>query len=426
MGIRRQQIWAAIVKEFLALVRDKEAIAMLVVMPAVFVLIMSLALQDVFHTTSVKHLRLAILDQGHSHLAVQIRDSLARAHLFKVVVLTTSAGKAAGAVARLGHRVAAGHYALGLVLPAGLTTRIRHHLTGVGDHQPIAALNLFVDPALPAQVRGAALASLTQTLQSLQTAMLLQSLVRADPKLDGARVMRALQPVLRLKTDTRLARNAPVPTSVQQNAPAWALLAMFFLVVPLSVTLIKERQQGCLLRLRSMPVPAWVLLVGKAIPYFVLNSVQLAVVFWEGVYVLPLLGGTALQLGHSPGAIVLVAVAANCAAIGYGLLIATIVRTQEQATSFGAISVLIMAAIGGVMVPKLVMPQAMQHFTHVSPMAWGLEGFQAIFVRGAAVADILPETAHLLLFGGVCALLAGIRFRRELRPQDLRRMGKLG
>jgi len=426
MAIRRQQILAAITKEFLALIRDKEAIIMLIVMPAVFVLIMSLALQNAFHVTSVKHLRLAILDRGHGHLASQVRDSLGRAHMFKVVILRPPAEKAGGAMTRLRQEVAVGHYGLGLVLPPGLTGQLKRHLTGVGKHKLIAPLDLFVDPALPAQVRGAAIASLTQTLQAAQTAELLGSLVQADPKLNGEAITRALRPVLRLKTNTRLAPDAPVPTSVQQNAPAWALLAMFFLVIPLSVTLVKERQQGCLLRLRSLPVPAWVLLVGKAVPYFILNSVQLVMVFWEGVYVLPLLGGTALQLGHSPGAIVLMAVAANSAAIGYGLLIATIVRTQEQATSFGAISVLIMAAIGGVMVPKLVMPLPMQHFTRVSPLAWGLEGFQAIFVRGATISGILPEAAHLFLFGAICAFFAGIRFRQELRPQDLRRIGKMG
>jgi ABC-2 type transport system permease protein len=59
--------------------------------------------------------------------------------------------------------------------------------------------------------------------------------------------------------------SGPTPTSVQQNAPAWTLLAMFFLTVPLSVSFIREREQGSLFRLQTMTVPPWVVLGGKAV-----------------------------------------------------------------------------------------------------------------------------------------------------------------
>ncbi|MCK7498096.1 MAG: ATP-binding cassette domain-containing protein [Comamonadaceae bacterium] len=79
----------------------------------------------------------------------------------------------------------------------------------------------------------------------------------------------------------------PTPTSVQQNAPAWTLLAMFFLAVPLSVTFIKERAQGSLSRLQSMPVPGWVLLGSKVAPYLVINQIQLVLILAVGVWGLP-------------------------------------------------------------------------------------------------------------------------------------------
>ncbi len=190
---------------------------------------------------------------------------------------------------------------------------------------------------------------------------------------------------------------------------------MFFLVIPLSVALIKERQQGSLLRLQSMAVPGWILLAGKVVPYFIINQIQVALILLEGIYLLPRLGGDALEIGDSPAGLMLLSVAISLAAIGYGLLIASFARTQEQANTFGAISVLILAAIGGIMVPKLVMPPLMQKLAAVSPLSWGLDGFLDIFIRGAQWNDVLPRFFQLVAFAGVCFAIAVLRFQRRLR-----------
>ena len=211
------------------------------------------------------------------------------------------------------------------------------------------------------------------------------------------------------------ARKTPYPTSVQQNAPGWTLLAMFFLAIPLSVTLIKERAQGSLLRLQSMPVPTWVLFGGKIAPYLVINQLQLLLILTVGVWGLPLLGGDRLTIGNAPGAIALLSVSASLAAIGFALLIATFARTPEQATTFSATTVMVLAALGGIMVPKLIMPPAMQQLAELTPFSWGLDGFLDIFIRGGGVHEVLPEAGRLLGFGVVCFALAIARFNRQLR-----------
>jgi ABC-2 type transport system permease protein len=204
-----------------------------------------------------------------------------------------------------------------------------------------------------------------------------------------------------------------VPTAVQQNAPAWTLLAMFFLAIPLSVTFIKERNQGSLLRLQSMPVPAWVLFGGKVIPYFVVNQLQLLLILAVGVWGLPLLGGDRLVPGNAPGAIAVLGVCASGAAIGFALLIASIARTPEQATTLSATVVLVLAALGGVLVPTMVMPPFMQELAGFSPFAWGLEGFLDVFIRGGGLREILPEAGRLLAFAATCLAVALLVFARR-------------
>jgi ABC-2 type transport system permease protein len=190
---------------------------------------------------------------------------------------------------------------------------------------------------------------------------------------------------------------------------------MFFLAIPLSVTLIKERAQGCLLRLQSMPVPTWVLFGGKIAPYLVINQLQLVLILAVGVWGLPLLGGDRLTLGSAPEAIALLSVGASLAAIGFALLIATFARTPEQATTFSATAIMVLAALGGIMVPKMVMPPAMQQLAELSPFSWGLEGFLDIFIRGSGVHEILPEAGRLAGFGVACFTLAILRFNGRLR-----------
>ena len=63
---------------------------------------------------------------------------------------------------------------------------------------------------------------------------------------------------------------------------------------------------------------------------------------------------------------------------------------------FGAVSVVIAAAMGGIMMPLYVMPRLMQQASILSPLNWGLEAFQTLLVRSGTLADIAPQVVALL------------------------------
>ena len=94
------------------------------------------------------------------------------------------------------------------------------------------------------------------------------------------------------------------------------------------------------------------------------------------------------------------------AATGYGVLLGTVATSHEQAASFGSVSVIILAAIGGVWVPVYMMPAIMQKISVISPLNWGLDGFYDLFLRGADIQEILPQTLFLMLFFIVTMLMA--------------------
>ena len=126
------------------------------------------------------------------------------------------------------------------------------------------------------------------------------------------------QPLIELTEESAYPEKyAILPTSVQQNVPAWTLFGMFFIVIPLAGTLIRERQEGTLTRLMTMPVSNVSLLLGKVFAYLVICLVQFVLMLLVGKFILPLLGTPVLELGTAPLALLVVAVSAALAACGY-------------------------------------------------------------------------------------------------------------
>jgi ABC-2 type transport system permease protein len=149
------------------------------------------------------------------------------------------------------------------------------------------------------------------------------------------------------------------------------------------------------------------------VPYLLINAVQVVMMIAIGVYVVPLCGGTALNIGDSLGALILMAASVSFSAISMALLIASISRTTEQATTIGGVLNIIFGALGGLMVPKFVMPGFMQDLANMSPMSWGLEGFLDVFLRNGNVVDVLPKSLCLIIFGVVMLTLTAILLRKQ-------------
>lgn len=202
-------------------------------------------------------------------------------------------------------------------------------------------------------------------------------------------------------------------TSVDQSVPSWLIFSMFFILIPISNTFMNERTFGTFDRLKSMNVSPWTILAGKFLPYLLVNQVQVLIMFAVGLFLMPLLGLDALNVRGGFYLVFLVALCTSFAAISFGLLIANIARTSEEATTLGGVSNIIFAAIGGIMVPKLVMPEAMQDISDLSPMSWALDSFLEVIITDGTFADIQWNLLRLLLFASGCLVGAAILLKRK-------------
>ncbi len=205
------------------------------------------------------------------------------------------------------------------------------------------------------------------------------------------------------------------PTSVQQSVPAWLIFSMFFIIIPISHTFVTERRLGTLSRLAVMNVSIAGLLVSKFVPYFLINQIQLILMLSVGVWIVPMLGGDALAIGGTMGALAVVSAVLSFATIAYALALASVVRTTDQAVTVGGVLNIIFAAVGGVMIPLFVVPDFMQQLSVVSPMSWALESFLDLFLHHASLRDIVAQLGGLAAFGVLMMGIAAYRLHKELK-----------
>lgn len=381
-------------KELRLLARDRHGLLVLFVVPAAFILVMSLALRDAFDAGRHAGFPLHVANQDGAPLSRELAERLAALEGFAPA--------------------AAGDAAVTVTLLPGFSELLATRNDFVedflaGEPEPALLRIEYARTILP-QVRSAAALAVRQAAQAVQTRYLLE-VVLGYPAEQRARLAYLNDP-RRLPVEERFAGAALAPpTSVQQNVPAWLIFAMFFCAIPLATTFVIERGQGSWLRLRALDVSPAALFAAKAAPYYLVNLAQMALMLAIGVWLVPALGGDRLALGGSVAGLWLIASATSLAAIGLALLVAIHVRTTTQATIAGGALALILAALGGVMVPKMVMPAGMQAATQVSPMSWALEGFWDVLLRGGGVAEVLPEAAALAALGVAALSLAGLRFR---------------
>lgn len=387
-------------KEWLALWRDKHGLLALFVMPAVFILIMSLALQDAFAPDKPLDLGYAVADLDRSPasaaLIARLRNQSSLRHQ----------GQEADREAALAS-VRARKHAFVLVIPQGFGASMQQAGNTFELEKP---LQLLADPTL---TPGLEMAFRDQILAVLG-AQRVNTFVEQVQQDYGVQDIEAIsiedwKKQLQTVSVQGAQANSPMPSAVQQSVPAWLIFSMFFVIVPISAVFITERQQGTLQRLRSQGVSYPWLLAGKLLPFFCVNQIQALLMVLVGQYLVPAFGGASLVLPVSPAALLalwMMSGAVSLAAVCWALCVASVVRTSEQATVIGGVGNILMGAVGGIMVPRFLMPPAMRTLAQASPMAWGLEGFHAVLLRNDSVADVWPHAARLLCFAAASLLAA--------------------
>lgn len=257
-------------------------------------------------------------------------------------------------------------------------------------------IEIFFDPALQSNIKNSIKNAFDKVISEMETKAIYETFEK-EFDADFSFVKDA-DLVAFKERSVNLDQDKIPPNAVQHNLPAWALFAIFFIVIPLSINIVKEKNSGTAVRLKTLPVPSSFLIISKVLVYLLVCMIQFYLMLLLSVYIFPLLGLPALAVEGKLFQLSIIAFFAALAAIGFGVLIGTFAKTHEQAAPFGASSIIILAAIGGIWFPTFAMPKIMQVIAKASPMNWALEGFYNVLLRDAGFFSFAPYLLLLFLF----------------------------
>ena len=417
------KILATIKKEFLTLLRDPGGLALIFLMPVILVTVMALVQDAPFRDYTQFRFDILCVNDDNDSLGHWIEQSLTSSGSFRLV--REYQGKPLTqekAVALVNN----GDYKAVLHIPAHATEQmstktvvvVQSMMSGFGlmdkpqkDISDAVEIQLVFDPVIQANLRQSLLFAIEKIVASAENKLLMAKFAEqvkkitgtADTSLAHADLSKMIIVTERKKS---LGFDSVSMNSVQHNVPAWTMFAMFFILFPLAGNFIKELEDGSLLRLRLIAGSQFYSIAGKFLSYFLICMIQFHLMLAVGLYLMPLLGLSKLVIGANFYLITIAAVSISLAATAYGMLVGTAFRTHHQALAFGSVSVVVLAAIGGVWVPVYVLPHGMQVISTVSPLSWGLELCNDIFLRNSPLTALLPHIAKLLAFTFGCLALS--------------------
>jgi ABC-2 type transport system permease protein len=408
-----RQVIAITLKELKVLWLDREALALLFAMPMFFILIMTFALEGVFQAGSKGHpIEILVVHKKGGAIAERAIADLKRTEGLILIENDEGIPLSSDKAEQLVHK---GVYPLALLFPEDYTERILR--TTSDPQKEKVAVYLISDPAmnfqLLATVKGAIqgaverqvlLARIPQRLKErLGT---LGGVVGELENLIGDTNVseRETSGVVFIHTFPKGFNVGRRPTSTEQNVPAYTIFGVFFIVLTLASSFLQEKKDGTFQRILVAPLSKTALLIGKLLPYYLVNLVQIALMFSIGVVVF------GIKLGNFP-ALMIISFALAAAANGLGLLVAALGKTEAQVNGLSVLLAITLSALGGMMVPTFIMPDLMKTLSLFTPHAWALAGYHDILIRGLSTKDVLTEIAVLLGFASFFFIIALFRFR---------------
>jgi len=402
---------AFIVKEMRHILRDRQTLAVLLLMPLVQVVLFGYAMR-----TDVRDVRIAFVDPAPDHATIALRDRFGATDRFHTVAVVPS-------TAQIRPLFRSGKVDVALLLQPGFASALES-----GQHAQAMIIIDATDPNSGSQ-RGAYVAAVIQDYQEqlggpvavrqglaiLPPPQVVVARV-SDTTADGAVVTAQGGPVaparvqqVAIVPQLRMRYN-PTLESVNLFVPGLiALVLTMVCALMTAISLSREKERGTLEVLLVSPLRPWEIITGKVAPYLVLalaNVVTALVVAWA-LFRVPLRGSIVLLLAAS----MLYAMVS----LAIGVLIAAVTPSQRAAMLGALLATMLPSTIlSGLVFPIASMPVALQVVTHVVPARWFIVVTRGIMLKGAGLAELWLELGVLALMLAVLMLLALRAFKPRL------------
>jgi ABC-2 type transport system permease protein len=188
-----------------------------------------------------------------------------------------------------------------------------------------------------------------------------------------------------------------------------ALLLVMISALLTSITITREKEMGTMEQILVSPVQPLEIISGKVLPYILIAFLEAIFILVLGMILfnVPFVGNVALLL--------LLSILYIFTALSLGLMISTMVNTQQVAMMFTmAITLLPTIMLSGFIFPLKSMPVILQYISYLVPAKYFLVIIRGIMLKGNSVVQLLPQISFLSIMSLVLLSIALRKFRLNL------------
>jgi len=402
---------STILKDIRILTRDKLGLVFMFVMPIVLAVVITAVQNSTFEMLNTNTIPMLICNRDTGDAGKQMQTAITKVGMFDLRQVTPDVTDK-----EIADRMHSKDAVIAIIIPADFTQKLKSSADQIAkkalknfgvpsdslvitDSSSIQPITLLYHPVLQESFRHSIQGALKSSLQMVQNKEVLKSLYFSLNETDlpdslEKDLMHSQVAINEIPVSRDGSRN--IPNASQHNVPAWTVFAMFFVVISLGGSVVREKINGSFIRLKTLPTNYLVALISKQISYLFVTCIQAAVVFSIGIWLFPSMGLPKLDLPADITGVVIVTLICGWCAVSYAIMIGVFAKTQEQANGIGAVSIVLMAAVGGLLVPSFAMPESFQFVMKMSPLHWCLEAYYGLFLEGGKLKDVVLNIIPLL------------------------------
>lgn len=377
-----RRILRVVKKEFLQLRRDKRMFGMLFVAPVLQLILLGYAA-----TVDVKNIPIVICDLDNTQQSRELISHYTSSGYFTPVAYIDN-------INEIDHYLRSGEAGMAIVVPVHFGRDI------LAGRTPQLAV---IADGSDSNTSGIGLSYASAIALGYARNILVK-------RAEGYNLIRSPNDLPQVVAQSRAWYN-PELKSVNFMVPA--VLVMVLMVITLTITslaIVKEKENGTIEQIVVTPLHDLEFILGKMIPFTLIGIVEVLLVLFISVYVfhVPLRGNVLTLL--------ILSLLFVMVALGLGLFVSSISKTQQQATMTAQFFVMMpMLILSGFIFPIENMPKFFQYLTYLIPVRYFMTIVRGIFLKGDGFADLWPQTLALFVIGVAVLSLSVYTFRRSIR-----------
>ena len=359
-------------KEFLQIFRNKSMLPVIFVMPIIQLIILVNAA-----TYEMKNIKLCIVDQDLSTYSRNLSNKFEGSPYFVIDKRTFSSKEAITFIDR-------GEITAAIVIPQGFERKIIRNEKNI-------KVQVLVD-AINGTNAGVSQAYIISILQDFNKQIL--SKILPFSSTNG------------IVTSRRFWYNPELNYKTFMVPGILVLLITIISFILSGMNVVREKEIGTIEQINVTPIKKYQFIAGKLIPFWIIGLFELAFGLTIGklLFNIPLVGSLGLVFGFA--AIYLIVL------LALGLLVSTIVNTQQQAMFISFFFMVVFILMSGLFTGVESMPEWAQILNKVNPLAYFVEVMRMILLKGSGIADIFKQFITIITFAIIMLSLAVWRYKK--------------